>query len=564
MKNFTKTSFLLILMLSVTGILATAQTLPRLDNTFGTGGVIRPSFGGDSASFKHIVLLPDGKYLATGSIEAIRNFAAKTDALVTRLMPDGKMDTTFRGTHTGYDITELYGSYDYGRLSLVQPDGKYICMGMSSTRYDDACTAFIFRLNSNGQPDLTWGNNASFLISNTSAFHNPIAANLFSDGKLLVAYGSPEESDVFNRAAVNISFLKLTSNGQRDITFASNGSVALMVPGSSTTWDKHYLTDMKVQADGKIVFCGYVRRGFNATYTYFLGRLTEFGTLDASFGTNGLSLNQFSINQYPKIDTLRPKGLFIQPDGKILMYSRLGTLDLHVARFNANGTLDNAYGINGSMSYSIPNKGFIVGSAALQPDGKLLVGGSSPSLSYQTFIPRRYGFGVHLRRFLSDGQLDLSFGNNGIWSTMPSDTTLVSSLVIQPDGKLVVAGGLASINWPTGGSGTRYGRAFMLRLLTDINLGLVNLDKEQEEILIYPNPIAETAQFKYQLETETEVSIELVDVNGAVLHRFAEFEQQKAGQHLLNLHFPSAIASGNYYIVLKSKNQRFSVAITKQ
>jgi uncharacterized delta-60 repeat protein len=69
----------------------------------------------------------------------------------------------------------------------------------------------------------------------------------------------------------------------------------------------------------------------------------------------------------------------------------------------------------------------------LQLDGKILVGGYAYILNF--------GYQFALARYNRDGSLDTSFGIDGLLTTdMPGDTDYANSMVLQPDGKIVLAG----------------------------------------------------------------------------------------------------------------------------
>lgn len=165
------------------------------------------------------------------------------------------------------------------------------------------------------------------------------------------------------------------------------------------------------QADGNILVAGqFTTLGGEACTN--LGRLTPAGALDKSF-------------QAQLTGTL--DCLAVQPDGKILIGGRLLTVggEPHrgVVRFNPDGTLDTAFA-------PIFNEPFAeVLSLAMQPDGRIVVGGAFTNLCGQT----RNGMG----RLFSDGTLDPSF-DPGFGT--PMTNAIVSSLALQCDGKVLVGG----------------------------------------------------------------------------------------------------------------------------
>jgi uncharacterized delta-60 repeat protein len=154
--------------------------------------------------------------------------------------------------------------------------------------------------------------------------------------------------------------------------------------------------------------------------------LAAGGTLDSSFGANGIVTTQF--NGLPS----SASEVILQPDGKIIT---LGTIKLSdeqsekiITRYNSNGTIDNTFGVNGSTLVEVEL--FSGSKIALQPDGKLIVGGQSGS----AFAVVRYN---------SNGTLDASFGTNGmgIYSLWYSEISqYISDMAIQSDGKIVIVG----------------------------------------------------------------------------------------------------------------------------
>lgn len=149
------------------------------------------------------------------------------------------------------------------------------------------------------------------------------------------------------------------------------------------------------------------------------------------------------------------KGMVLQPDGKIVVggYTNTGDgLRFAVARFLANGQLDTLFGTGGTAyipesiirgSLFVENKGSAV---ALQSDGKIIVVGGVQETGN---LPTRFG----IARFLSNGQLDTTFGGYGGaiqgaafinasiagHAAFGADDT-PTGVVIQPDGKIVVGG----------------------------------------------------------------------------------------------------------------------------
>src|SRR6185295_4902941 len=110
-------------------------------------------------------------------------------------------------------------------------------------------------------------------------------------------------------------------------------------------------------------------------------------------------------------------------------------LDFALARYNESGTLDGSFGKGGKVVFDFFGSFDQANAAVLQPDGKIIVVGSA---SYDS-LNRDIGFA--LARFNSDGSTDFGFGSGGKQITdFFGAGAKANGVVLQPDGKLVVAG----------------------------------------------------------------------------------------------------------------------------
>src|SRR5437764_451212 len=103
----------------------------------------------------------------------------------------------------------------------------------------------------------------------------------------------------------------------------------------------------------------------------------------------------------------------------------------------AAGTMDPTFGVSGRV---LNNLGFASAFAtcmSVQPNGKLLVGGRAQVGSGYDFL---------LARFNANGSLDTTFGSHGVVTTdFGSDQDAASAMVVQADGKIVLAGQTLSV-----------------------------------------------------------------------------------------------------------------------
>ena len=153
------------------------------------------------------------------------------------------------------------------------------------------------------------------------------------------------------------------------------------------------------------------------------------GTLDTAFGTNGIVQTDFAANS----DVAR--SVVEQPDGKLVVASittnllnQVANSDFGLARYNPDGSLDSTFGTGGKVSTDFAHGSLDeVFGVALQSDGKIVAAGRSNA-------------NLALARYNDDGSLDASFGTGGLVTTDLGSSEVIRAIVIQPDGKIVVAG----------------------------------------------------------------------------------------------------------------------------
>ncbi len=149
----------------------------------------------------------------------------------------------------------------------------------------------------------------------------------------------------------------------------------------------------------------------------------QVGTLDPSFGDGGIEFLDPICEGY--VST-------VLEDGKILTVGSYETTQVSIWRFNADGTLDESFGVSGRVDYSFGKKFQVPHAMALQNDGKILVTGE--------YYATSGGIQTGIMRCNSDGSLDSSFGNNGLDSVHINKWDYSYGIVVQKDGKIVVAG----------------------------------------------------------------------------------------------------------------------------
>jgi uncharacterized delta-60 repeat protein len=225
-----------------------------LDTTFSGDGKLRTNFGpGDNGSFD--LTLQGTKIVLAGYMYTGTSY----DAAVYRYLSNGNLDTTFSGDGIA---TVNFGATDGFNAVAVYSGKIYLTGTRWATGDNDMITA---RLNGNGTLDTTFsgdGKVRSNLSTDDSAWDLAVTG-----GKLIVA----------GRVASSLAILKFTSSGALDTSFSGDG--ILLDPVDYLGPDVRGLT----LQSGNIVIAGSIWSG-----DALLVRLTAEGNRDITFGTNGI------------------------------------------------------------------------------------------------------------------------------------------------------------------------------------------------------------------------------------------------------------------------------------
>jgi uncharacterized delta-60 repeat protein len=241
------------------------------------------------------------------------------------------------------------------------------------------------------------------------------------DGKIVVAGTSS------NNTGTWVSLVRYERDGSLDTGFGNGGK--LITPVGSRGNDNG--ATVALQPDGKIVVAGSSESQATG-HDFLLVRYTADGSLDAGFGSGGKVVTDFSGN------TDRAWALLVQPDGKILAGGETNSgsatsgVDFALARYNADGSLDTAFGSGGKVVTPVKSSAGtdVVRALALQTvDGDtriLAVGGDGD------FLAVRYSMA---------GAVDAGFGTAGkIAGLFNATIGAAQAVVVLPTGEAVLAG----------------------------------------------------------------------------------------------------------------------------
>jgi uncharacterized delta-60 repeat protein len=295
--------------------------------------------------------------------------------------------------------------------AAMQPDGKLV-IGGSFTTINSQPRNYIARFNADGTLESTNTFNAG-----TGPNGQILNVAIQSDGKILVCgYFNSVNGQTRNGIA------RLNPNGTVESTSTFNPGTGATLGGGPA-----YVYSFAIQSDGKIVVGGFFTE-FGGQSRNYIARLNGDGTVES---TSTFSPGTGANNTVYCVA--------LQPDGKILLVGFFNAVNglarNAIARLNSNGTVESTGTFNTGTGFALTGSSPLVFSLAIQPDGKILVGGQYSSFNGQS---RNC-----LARLNADGTLDSGFAPNG---AVPVNSSSISSMALQTDGKILIGGGFTSFN----------------------------------------------------------------------------------------------------------------------
>ena len=410
----------ILLLASVIGLISLhAQGSSQLDPTFGQSGRVRLAYPTFSATaLTTLAIQPDGKlllilkdlnpsppypeelhrllsngqydpgfgnngvYLLPGFVEAkaaIVNAAgqiilAGLDAQenlgwLTRLQPDGQIDTTFGDSGT---VHLKVGTATASLSSLaIAPNGDILAAG--KLRGSAAFEGGIFRLSADGNLDPSFGS-SGVLVVGAGNFWDKWRLTVLSGGRITIGYSRRDTVNIYD--AVLKRFLP---DGTPDGSFGQNGT--LLIVDTTTT----IVSDFGIQADGKVIIAGQL--GEVEPVFPWLRRFSANAGPDFGYGDQGTALlspclPSTSPNEFIEEIEVLPNGhaysigdFGCEAPGQQILKS--------VVSLTPDGEVDTTFGQQGLVHLALPDSGFQQGfygtylnQMALAPDGKIYVAAS--------------------------------------------------------------------------------------------------------------------------------------------------------------------------------------------
>jgi len=375
-----------------------------------SNGGLDPTFDGDGWAedfdpelriLYDVAIQKDGKIVACGNAFV----GGDNDFGVTRYDQNGARDNTFGGDGK---VTIPFGEQDTCHDIVQQPDGKLLLAGMKwkFTASDFA----VARLEPNGAPDGGFDGDGKVVTGfGVQEYGESIA--LQADGKIVVlGYSSgPDASHI----------ARYLPNGKLDDSLDGDGKLTIPVD---------HLEKVAIQPDGKLLALGY-HESPDGDYKLAIHRRLAGGGPDTTFDFDGSAWLDFGGSD---IAGDIGQALVLQPDGRILAASRtaLARVWADGTRFDSGG--QQTHGIGFPPGYQ-PGYHELVAGAAFQRNGAAVVAG-------QLYAPDNASSDAFVSRFTAEGQIDAGFGTNGSARLAYGVLNAANAVVVQPDGKVVIAG----------------------------------------------------------------------------------------------------------------------------
>ena len=380
-----------------------------LDTTWGGDGVVVSTHATESAA-NAIANYPDNRVLVVGWVAD----STASRILVNRFLADGSADTSCNGTGEFIDTVNDAVASDV----VVLSDGSFVIAG--TIQINNKGALFVAKFTNTCSFDATFGNNGVATYSagdGTSAR----ALTVQTDGKIIVV--GDEYPTVSDSNDQRILVARFSAAGIIDNSFGINGRFI------STANQKGQAQDVVIDSSGRIVFVGSIV-GTVAPDAAIVGRLTNTGSLDASFATQGYLIDEF--NGDPQLNAIA-----LRPNGNLVAVGTYGgpfpstQQSPIIVCLTQTGAFDSDCGVNGWTYLPTANSDVYADDVFVTSDNKIFLSGMINPTNPQPIV----------MRLNHNGTPDSSFATSGTWR----GSALIGrmySMTIQSNGRILAAGRL--------------------------------------------------------------------------------------------------------------------------
>lgn len=328
-------------------LLARYRANGRLDERFGSDGLVSTDFGFAEDFVEAIAVQPNGRILAAGTSCSTRRSSPTCRGSVARYLPDGTLDRSF-GTGGRLTLEELTS---IGAIAVDRED-RILLAGSA-----------LARLRPDGELDPSFGNGgvvegAAFLLSDAGEIV------VQRDGRVLALGWSCGGID---GRQLTYAVVRYTREGAIDSTFGWLGAV-----------DVDYEEALALQRDGRMVVAGTtcLQTGQKIACGVGMRRIKKDGAPDRSFGRRR---SGETAGPFLEGGDIFAESLALHPDGKLTVAGTAcaagASCRIFLARYLGNGRLDATFGSNGTI---LGREDAQFDALAIQEDGNAIIADSSP------------------------------------------------------------------------------------------------------------------------------------------------------------------------------------------
>jgi uncharacterized delta-60 repeat protein len=375
-----------------------------LDYTFGNNAIVKTDIATNSDDqIKAITILADGKILVVG--ESISG--TNKNIVIAKYLADGSgLDPSF-GVSGMRIVTFAASPFNiYINAMAVHSTGLIFVGGaiVNGTNTDFMLARFT-----------STGSYIGYTTTNiVTGFNSGYALAIQPDNKVVFAGSS----------GGNFAVVRYNINATLDNTFGTNGKV---ITSYGTTGSFEEARSVALQADGKILVGGNTDI-VGGSDDFAVMRFNPNGSLDNTFGSGGKTLVDINAGSSDLSSTM-----VVYPSGKIVVAGQANFGTIGICRFNNNGTLDTGFDGDGKMTLEIGYNLDQVKAMALLTDGKMILSGNYLNGSNNDFALLRV-----------NGINDFSVNNGRMTASLGLYDNQVSSMLVQTDGKIILAGQTSS------------------------------------------------------------------------------------------------------------------------
>ncbi len=343
-----------------------------LDQGFGANGTIIMDMGGDNESVAGIGIDANGRILFAGTSDQIGVY----EHLLLQLTENGDLDLTFGDDGIIYNSPLMSGSVVTS--FTTDNEGNLFVTGTGNG------DVMVVKYLPTGYPDDNFGTSGTVIHDLGSVDETATRCIVQDDGRILIAGSQVLSSD-------DALIVRLLQDGSLDQSFNQTGWVNLEL----SPWIDR-INGMVLLPDGKLLVVGNVSDQIGSDNEIFAVQIKSDGSYDTTFGTEGLIRYDIGVgSDFANVVVLQPDGKVIIGGGTN-DNSTIQNENFCLVRLNDDGSLDQSFGNNGIVVTEISSSYERVIDMALQDDGKLIVVGTAKVGLSEDVAFARYHTGLNI------------------------------------------------------------------------------------------------------------------------------------------------------------------------